>query len=116
MLQKSREGKFKGSLGTLKSAASIYYGDTEGIWPRDLEKDLVPKYLKEIPTIHLEKYGHSASNKVEYYPFLDKHWKVDAKKFRDTGHWLYDSSVGTLIIDCTHLDEKEKEFYWFGFE
>jgi hypothetical protein len=94
----------KFNLGTIKSAASIYYGDSQGIWPRNLEKDLVPKYLKAIPALHLEKYGHKSSNQVEYYPFLNSVGILDDPyKLRDTGHWLYDSKTGTILIDCTHV-------------
>ncbi len=103
MMEKSREGSAKGSLGSLKSAASVYFGDSHGVWPQDL-RDLVPKYLKEIPILHLEKYGHPPSNQVETYPFLDSTGKIDATKLKDTAHWLYDSTTGTVLIDCTHKD------------
>lgn len=115
MLVKSKEGANKGSLGAIKSAASIYYGDSKGIWPRNLEKDLAPKYLKTIPLLHLERYGHPSSSQVEYYPFLDSQGKVDPKLLKDTGHWLYDPKTGSLVIDCTHKDVQGKPIYQFGF-
>ncbi len=116
MVEKSREGSAIGNLGTLKSAASIYYGDSQGIWPGNLEKDLVPKYLKSIPTLHLEKYGHPPSNQVEYYPFLNASGKLDVSKLKDTGHWLYDSKTGAVLIDCTHKDTLGNPVYKNNFE
>ena len=33
LIRKSQEGATKGSLGALRSALTIYYGDMEGVYP-----------------------------------------------------------------------------------
>lgn len=78
MLEKSREGSAKGNLGSLKSAASIYYGDSYGIWPSTLE-ELIPKYLKAIP-----KDPITGSQKV-------------VAAYDGTGGWVYDKMTGNVM-------------------
>src|SRR5947209_14156639 len=36
LVTKSKEASVKGSLGSVRSALSIYYGDQEGVYPSDL--------------------------------------------------------------------------------
>ena len=102
--KKSTEGGNRGDLGYLRSAVSIYSGDTEGIYPADLAaltRD--GKYLAGIPLLWRGSpfYSpHWQSRKVEYYP---------RKGTQDSGHWAYvnDSKspdFGTVFIDCTHTD------------
>jgi hypothetical protein len=77
MLEKSREGFAKGFIGTSKSAASIYYGDTNGLWPQTLEC-LVPKYLDSVPRDPV--FG---SKKV-------------VSIYDGTGGWVYDKNKGNV--------------------
>jgi prepilin-type N-terminal cleavage/methylation domain-containing protein len=57
MVRKSKEAALKGKLGTLRSAFSLYYADTEGLvpsWAGGMASNsmrLVPRYLDEIPRI-----------------------------------------------------------------
>jgi type II secretory pathway pseudopilin PulG len=48
MVGKSEEGATKGNLGVMRSALSIYYSDTEGTYPTDINA-LTPVYLNNIP-------------------------------------------------------------------
>src|ERR1700685_3583171 len=62
LVAKSQEGACKGNLGTLRSALSIYYGDTEGFYPVDnFNGSLIPssKYLQGIPGANLPKTANS---------------------------------------------------------
>ncbi len=76
MVIKAKEAAVRGKLGALRSALSIYYSDTEGIYftpqwgvtmgtahvyPLSI---LTPKYIEKIPTISLPNWylAHDASD------------------------------------------------------
>ena len=113
------EGSAKGRLGMLRSATAIYYGDTEGNYPADLNA-LVPKYLPEFAAAGVSTHPGVAG--VEIYgaevcsgskePGQD----LVAAKLRDTGKWGYVVAPkapcdGTVFIDCTHNDSKGRAWY-----
>ena len=100
LVTKSKESAVKGSLGSVRSAVSIYYSDTEGVFPStgSLSAALCTgsKYLKEIPFIGIPKpANHLNSNSV-----VDT--LADA-----TGGWFYPSqNEGHVAVNCTHADSK----------
>jgi uncharacterized RDD family membrane protein YckC/type II secretory pathway pseudopilin PulG len=113
------EGSAKGRLGMLRSATAIYYGDTEGNYPTDLNA-LVPKYMPELSAAGVSTHPGAAG--VEIYgaevcsgskePGQD----LVAGKLRDTGKWGYviapkSPCDGTVFIDCTHNDSKGRAWY-----
>lgn len=52
MIAKSQEGQSKGNLGTVRTALSVYYGDTEGGYPANLETLTTGhKYLSAVPNV-----------------------------------------------------------------
>ena len=58
LITKSKESAVKGSLGTVRSAVSIYYSDNEGVNPvTDLGGTLTlgGKYLDDMPYARLPK-------------------------------------------------------------
>ncbi len=105
MFRKSAEGTTKGNLGGIRSALSIYYGDTNGEYPADLEVLAVGgRYLPAIPPAKTPYY-HRDSRRTLYLTdaqFL-KHALTDA------GGWVYVASgpsSGTVMVNCTHTDSK----------
>lgn len=99
LVTKSKESAVKGSLGSVRSAVSIYYSDTEGVFPStgSLSTALTAgsKYLKELPYVAIPKpANHTNTNTV-------------ADTLADAGNWLYEStSEGHVAVNCTHTDTK----------
>lgn len=116
LIRKSKEGSTKGNLGSLRSALSIYYGDTEGQYPDGGLKTngspvlaaLVPKYLAAVPPADAGGY-HSSANTVYNHDTYSGH-------NHDFGYWGYDgvdtpapapdSDYGKVWVMCWHTDSK----------
>src|SRR5438309_1815464 len=66
LVSKSQEGRTKANLGTIRSALSIYYGDTEGWYPvvaNGLSGLTVGnRYLQAVPNSDLPKTTNSAGH------------------------------------------------------
>jgi prepilin-type N-terminal cleavage/methylation domain-containing protein len=104
LVSKSQEGRTKANLGTIRSALSIYYGDTEGWYPTTASSldalTIGQKYLQALPRADLpatvQSAGHSAINDVGNTP-------------NDTAGWYYNNTNGnatwgTVQVRCTHND------------
>lgn len=116
---RSKEGATKGNLGSLRSAASIYYGDTEGSYPPALDHLLDPKYLAAMPAAKVK--DHAASSAWTAYgdevclPGGQYGGSIDATKVKDTGGWGYVADAqskcwGTIFVDCSHKDSKDRSW------
>ena len=108
LITKSNEANTKGSLGALRSALSIYYGDMEGWYPTDNLASLTTqgKYLTTIPVAKLPasanlNTGHADSPGVTQTSTVST----------DVGGWQYDSTNGDtnwgrVLVACSHSDSK----------
>jgi prepilin-type N-terminal cleavage/methylation domain-containing protein len=109
LVAKSQEGATKGNLGTIRSALSIYYGDTEGRYPDVIETGLTSasKYLAVIPNATLPRttnsIGHgTAVNTVDITPAGPPFtvgsvaWWYQAADTR--------SNWGQVLVNCSHND------------
>ena len=66
LVGKSQEGRTKANLGTIRSALSIYYGDTEGWYPTEAASlsslSTSGKYLQTVPNADLPKTANSVGH------------------------------------------------------
>lgn len=94
----------KRTLGSMRSALSIFYGDAEGEYPSHLT-ELVPRHLPALPPLDLP--GHE---RTETVLILDARDDEELQgQLEDTGGWAYVADphsrmYGMVVIDCTHAD------------
>ncbi|MFA6030679.1 MAG: hypothetical protein WC969_12550 [Elusimicrobiota bacterium] len=96
------------SLGSIRSALSVYYGDHEGKYPAELsELTAGGRYLSALP--ELRGTPHAPTDETAYYSDV---------RSSDTGRWGYvnepaSKDFGTVWVDCTHTDMKERNWTQF---
>ena len=104
LIRKSKEASTKGSLGAMRAAVVIYYGDNEG-WLAETYEDLVAvtaasgakKYLDEVPYVKLGIPGVADVTTVDN----------NNAAFGDGGDtWGYRSIDGKVIVDALRTDTK----------
>ena len=86
-----REEKTKQNLGLLRSAIEMYYDDTEGKKPKDLE-ELVPKYIKEIP-----EEAITGTNRL-------------TDRFDGNGGWFYELYSGKVKLNVLGFDKRANKY------
>jgi len=114
MINKAKEGATKGSLGAVRSALAIYYGDNEGWYPvgpagfddTTLSDALVSKYIREFPAVHAAPH-HVSRTSIDNIPTNDPY----AADTTDEGEWVYVSvenatGWGEVLIECYHTDSR----------
>jgi prepilin-type N-terminal cleavage/methylation domain-containing protein len=106
MIRRSQEGTTRGNLGTLRSALSIYYGDTEGVYPNDNLNSLFAenKYLDH-PLIKYTPPYHPPGYEIGNGTYTDM----------ITSHaaWFYVSDnaspdFGKVVVNCVHQDLQDR--------
>jgi len=119
LVSKSQEGRCKANLGTIRSALSIYYGDTEGWYPANAAGSNLSaltvgsRYLQSVPLADLPAtsnnvgHGSTSTETVSAGPVPG-----------DVGGWAYDNvngdtNWGKVVVACTHHDLRGSA--WSGY-
>jgi len=114
LVSKSQEGRTKANLGTIRSALSIYYGDTEGWYPTAGAASLSSlslggRYLQAVPNSDLPKTTNNAGHASI---------ATEVNAASDTGGWFYDNTQGgttwgRVLVNCTHNDLRSQ--FWSSY-
>lgn len=112
LIKKSQEGKTRGNMTAVRSALSIYYGDLEGIYPKDNLSSLTAgaKYLQGLPEVQVNSFdasstGHVKNNTVTLIG------EFITSTSAESGTWGYvnnnaSQNWGTFWVYCVHNDSK----------
>ena len=87
----------------IRAALQMYYADTEGRAPSALE-ELVPDYLKDIPSLEIPGYAKTRKSVVI------KKMKADdiSSLVHDTGGWLYVTDASSKLYGKVFIDARAK--------
>ena len=116
MLFKAQEGSLKGNLGSLRSALTIYYADTNGITASCtagagsslFNNVLVPRYIAAVPVVKNGLHPPTSSVYCDY--------QMVGGSIHDGQGWYYDGAnpldnySGGVWVACDHTDTSSNDW------
>ena len=113
LVTKSKEASIKGSLGSVRSAVSIYYSDNEGVNPGSSAGELATaltansRYLQELPAIAIpNNTNHSSNHTSNRGVDMNVGGGATANDAAGGSAWYYNAGVGHVAVNCSHRDTK----------
>ncbi len=117
LVEKSREAATKGNMNSMRSAVSIYYGDTEGVYPGELDTSsayLYSKYLETIPPVKATHSGIGSSINESPSGTAIAYTTNETISVSGTG-WRYNSTNGHIFVNSSTTDSKGSPYSTYGY-
>jgi prepilin-type N-terminal cleavage/methylation domain-containing protein len=117
MLEKSKEGATKGNIGAMKSAAEIYYGNWQGIWPTTLWSASNFTFSQNLDNVPLVKVtGAFVAASPNPSGNIITYTVQNGVPTASSSGWLYDSSGGYVYVNSTTHDSQNMAYSFYGFQ
>jgi len=117
LVEKSREAATKGNLNSMRSAISIYYGDTEGVYPGYLDTSTgwsFSKYLENIPPVKATHSGIGLGISESPSGTAVLHTTDEVISASGTG-WRYNGNQGHVFVNSSVTDSKNVPYSTYGY-
>jgi len=119
LVEKSREAATKGNVNSMRSAVSIYYGDTEGVYPVYIETGGIytfSKYIESLPPVKATHSGIGANGTLETPSGTSVLYTVDETTWATAGTgWRYNSQDGHVYVNSSTTDSKNTAYSTYGY-
>ena len=115
LVEKSREAATKGNMNALRSSISIYYGDSEGIYPGALDcGDSFSKFMEKIPPVKATHAGVGFGTLESPSGTAVVHTTDESITATGTG-WKYNPQSGRIFINSAATDSKTLPYSVYGY-
>jgi prepilin-type N-terminal cleavage/methylation domain-containing protein len=116
IMEKTKEGGTKGNLGTIMAAISVYYGDSNGLFPDNITAQTFQTYLARIPrvTVTHPKTGFHLSGTAN--TIMTAYTTRNVTIGTDTDGWKYNSKTGDVWVNNSQTDTLGRVYSMYGYE
>jgi len=117
LVEKSREAATKGNMNAMRSSISIYYGDSEGIYPTYLETSplyLFSKFMEKIPPVKATHAGVGIGTNESPSGTDVVHTSDESIVVTNIG-WRYNSNTGRIFVNSSATDSKNLAYSTYGY-
>jgi len=117
-VERSKEAATRGNLNALQSAVTMYFGDSEGIFPASLdttEEFAFSKYLSgPIPAVKATHSGIGTGT-VESPSGTEVRYSSNEEITATGRGWLYSRATGHVYVNSSATDSKGFPYSTYGY-
>ncbi len=113
LVSRAQEAATKGSLSSVRSAVTIYYGGTGGEMPDQLS-DLVDEYIRQIPGGNIPQAAGGTGITWEVGDWYARNETTDGlvdATYTDGDGWAYDNTSMHVWIPDDTLDTSDEPYH-----